>query len=140
MNKITKRAQTLTQRLDHMVPDPQMPTAVNQKAAAELAAISEKLFELLPDPSLSPLERLERLGRVVEQREPDMGQLLPAHEKVTALRERLDQMLPGDGASIEKIEKLVEILGDVAPKDLKGASPIRMLEALGDPRGQIEPE
>jgi hypothetical protein len=140
MNDIVKRANNLTQRLDHMVPDTKLSLAANQKAAAELAAISEKLYELLPDPSLSPIERLERLGRVIEKRDPDIEQLKPAHEKVSAIKERLNHLLPGDEAALDKVEKLIAILGEVSPKELRGASPIRMLESLGDPRGQIEPE
>ena len=140
MSRLVERARELTQRLDHMVPDPEISAAANQNAAAELAGISEKLYELLPDPSLSPLERLERLGRVIEKRDPDLEQLKPAHIKVAELKKRLDQLLPGGEGALAKVANLVSILNDVAPKDVAGASPIRMLEALGDPRGKIEPE
>ncbi|OWJ91959.1 hypothetical protein [Paracoccus yeei] len=140
MDEIVRRAANLTQRLDHMVPDPEMPLAFNRKAAADLAAISEKLYELLPDPSLSPLERIERLARVVEGRSPDLEQLQPAHKKLEKINERLTQLMPDDSNPMEKIDQLYQIIVSMAPVELRSGSTIQMLEAMGDPRGKIEPE
>ena len=64
-------ASELTQRLDHSVPDPNLTPAENQKASAHRASLSAKLFRLLPDESLSPFERLERLSRAADNRNPD---------------------------------------------------------------------
>ena len=140
MPDITVRAALLTQRLDHSIPDPEMPFAFNRKAAEELGAIADKLLQVLPDPSLSPLERIERLSRVIEQRTPNMDQLMPAHKKVAQIKDRLDALIPGDDPPLKKIDRMLEILDEIAPVDLAGASSFAKLESLGDPRGKVEPE
>src|SRR5439155_379035 len=111
------RATELTQRLDHMVPDNRVSAAVNQEATAELASISAKLNTLLPDHSLSPSERLERLARVIEGREPNLAHLQPATVKVALLKDRLDQLVPGRMSPEQKIDTLIQRLNQLVPAD-----------------------
>jgi hypothetical protein len=134
------RAAELTQRLDHSVPDPKISAAANQKATADLASVSSKLNALLPDASLSPFEKLERLARVVEDREPDLTHLQPAVAKVAQLKERLDQLVPGNMSSEQKIDSLIEKLNAMVPPDVQHNLAMHKLELLGDPRGRVEPE
>jgi hypothetical protein len=123
-----------------LVPDPKLSTAENHRVSAELAALSSKLYWLLPDPSLSPFERLERLGRVVEERTPDFEQLQSASVKLRYLRKRIDELVPGDLTPERKIDLLLEKLDTMVGVSEKAFAPIQKLELLGDPRGKISPE
>jgi hypothetical protein len=136
----TNKTRNLTQRLDHMVPDPNMTLAANQRASADLASISSKLYRLLPDESLSPLERLERLARVIEKRKPDRNQLQSASSKLTQLTARIDKLVPGDMTPEKKIEVLLEGLDGMVSKEQCELATIEKLELLGDPRGKVAPE
>lgn len=139
-NELKKNTLNLTQRLDHMVPDPDMTTSQNQKAASDLASLSAKLFWHVPDQSLSPFERLERLARAAEDSTPDLTQLQSAATKLEALKSRIDVLVPGNMSHEKKIEVLMEKL------DAKvGASQLSLhttdkLELLGDSRAKIAPE
>jgi hypothetical protein len=123
-----------------MVPDPKLSAAENQKASADLASISAKLHWLLPDQSLSPFERLERLGRAVEDRTPDPSQLQPAAAKVEALKVRIDELIPGDMTHEKKIDILVEQIDRMVSAEQRTWPTINKLELLGDPRGRVAPE
>lgn len=134
------KVEELTQRLDHMVPDTRLSAEENARFKNELERLSDLLFELLPDKSLSPMERLERLARAVEPREPRLDHLRPASKKVAELKDRLEELVPGDHAPEEKIARMVALLDELVSSDKKGASVIEKLEQLGDPRGKVEPE
>ena len=131
------RLNQVTQRLDHMVPDNVVTKDVNEKAAAELAALSERLALLLPDPSLSPLERLERLARVVQDRVPHSDQLQPALEKVSKLKTRLDELVPGRMSAEDKIITLAKMAYEKAGGDKMTC--VEALERMGDPRAGVDP-
>lgn len=103
-------------------------------ASEELEALSRQLQDLLPDPSLSPDERLERLARVVEGREPRLEYLESAAAKVERLKTRLDELLPGDTSSMDKISMLVARLDASILAEAEAATVQEKLEALGDPR------
>lgn len=135
-----ERLGKLTQRLDHMVPDPKLTFHENRAATAQLASLSAKLQDVLPDESLSPFERLERLARAVEDREPRHEHLEPAATKVAALKERLDELVPGSATPEQKVDALVAKLDDLVAEDQRDLPPGGKLETLGDPRGRIEPE
>ena len=129
---------SLSQRLDHMVPDPKASLAKNQESAAELAAISAKLYTLLPDPSLSPLERIERLRRVVDQVEPDMDQLQSAIKKVEVINSRLNMFVSDENMSaLQKIDVLVSKVDKCFEGKMCGFG--AKIEMLGDPRAGIAP-
>ena len=134
-NKTLNRFSQVTQRLDHMVPEARQSDAQNAEAAAELAALSEKLAVLLPDSSLSPDERLERLARVVQDRVPYYEHLLPAASKVAKLKSRINELVPGEMSSVDKISQLADMaIGQCGADDV---SCVDALEMLGDPRAGI---
>lgn len=139
-NDLKKNATKLTQRLDHMVPDPKLTASQNQKAASDLAALSAKLFWHVPDQSLSPLERLERLARAAEDSSPDMAQLQSAATKLEALKSRIDELVPGDMSHEKKIENLIQKLDEKVGTSQLALHTTDKLELLGDPRAKIAPE
>lgn len=140
MEKAQIRAKELTQRLDHSVPDPEISAAANQSAAADLAALSAKLHALLPDNSLSPIERLERLGRVVENRTPKAENLQSAIKKLDDLKARLDELVPGALSPSEKIDLLHRQLNEMVAPEMKDSLAMHKLEVLGDPRARVAPD
>ena len=142
MKKLNYRQniKVLTQRLDHMVPDEDFARSINQKAAADLAALSAKLFGHVPDHSLSPLERLERLGRAADNAAPDLAQLQPATKKLAALKARIDELIPGDATHEKKIEVLLAQLDTKVGQNQLAFHTTDKLELLGDPRARIAPE
>ncbi|WP_204366511.1 hypothetical protein [Nocardiopsis alkaliphila] len=104
-----------------------------EEVVEELIDLSVRLLTLLPDPSLSPDERLERLARVVPH-----SQLVTAHRrsvrhKLYQLRRRLDELVPDEKLDHrQKLEWLVHRLEELVPgEDLR---PIQRLEKLGDYR------
>lgn len=144
-----ERLAQLTERLDHMVPDPSASAAENDLAARELARISQALAALLPDSSLSPDERLERLARVVQDRIPQQENLQSALYKVHKLKRRLDELVPDDNLSpVEKINRLEQLARDCTTQGKQGGSVTtaqetdkfeKILERLGDPRAGFDP-
>jgi hypothetical protein len=130
----------LTQRLDHMMPDPKLSKAENLAATRELKALTDALFELLPDKSLSPMERIERLARSVEPREPRLEELKPAATKLAELKARLNEIIPGDGSPHDKLLSLELALDESVGLDKANLPTFKKLELLGDPRGKVEPE
>jgi len=137
---LKKNAANLTQRLDHMVPEIGMTASQNQKAASDLAALTAKLFWHVPDQSLSPFERLERLARAAEDRRPDMVQLQSAARKLEALKSRIDELVPGDMSHEKKIETLIQQLDKKVGASQLALHTTDKLELLGDPRAKIAPE
>jgi hypothetical protein len=137
---LKKKALRLTQRLDHSVPDPQESASVNQKASAELASLSAKLFWHIPDKSLSTFERLERLGRATNESAPDLAQLQPATKKLAKLKARIDQLVPGDASHEKKLDILLAQLDQKVGKSQASFLTTDKLELLGDPRARIAPE
>jgi hypothetical protein len=135
---LATRMAGLTQRLDHTVPDPKMSAAENAAAAAELRSLSAHLFELLPDKSLSPLERIERFSRAVD-REPDLDQLKSANEKLAELKGRIDALVPGEMSAHDKLLVLENALNEKAGIHRAAIPTVEKLEVFGDPRGKIEP-
>lgn len=137
-NSLKDKVNSLTQRLDHSVPDPKMSAIQNAEAAAELRSLSAALFEMLPDKALSPTERLERLARATD-REPDMEQLKSAHQKVTELKDRINKLVPGEGSAHDKLVKLELLLNQKVGEQRANKSVVERLEILGDPRAGIDP-
>lgn len=121
-----------TARLDVFSPDDykQEFDEPFDKIASELTDLSVRLIELLPDPSLSPDERLERLARVVPSSQLVTANRRTARSKLTTIRRRLDELVPGaDLDSREKLEQVVERLDELVPGT---SSPIEKLERPGD--------
>lgn len=98
-----------------------------------LADISLRLAELMPDPSLGPEERLERLARVVPDSVLVTSRRRNARTKLEELTQRLNELVPSKmGRPLEQIEYLVDKLNQLVPED---APTFRKLEAMGDFRG-----
>ncbi|WP_036833613.1 hypothetical protein, partial [Pontibacillus litoralis] len=64
-----------------------------EEICTELKSISDRLYELLPDTSLSPDERLERLARVVPTSLLISDNHKTARSKLNKLRYRLDELV-----------------------------------------------
>lgn len=98
-----------------------------------LTALSERLLELLPDPSLSPDERLERIARVVPSSTLKSAYHQTARTKLNRLRARLDELVPRDDLCYaEKLEWLVARVHELVPGDEPRL--FKKLEAFGDHR------
>jgi hypothetical protein len=105
-----------------------------EEVCRELVALCEKLIALLPDVTLSPDERIERLARVVPT-----STLLSAHHqtartKLRRLRERLRELVPVPSlTSLERVDYLVARVHELVPGDEPRL--FKKLERLGDHRG-----
>jgi hypothetical protein len=95
----------------------------------ELVRLSVKLLGNLPDPSLGPDERLERIARVVPTSQLQSAHRRSARNKLVALRRRLDELVPGDMTSEEKLDTLIARVHDLVPGDMPF---IAKLETMGD--------
>jgi hypothetical protein len=112
---------------------PGIPEESQEVVDSQLFKISEKLQKLLPDPSLSPLERVERLGRVVPTSIQRSAHHLTARTKLSNIRLRLAELVPiEDMSAEEKIDMLVEIIEELVP--IKTDRLFERLELIGDNR------
>lgn len=75
----------------------------------QLLLISNKLYELLPDPSINVEERLERMSRVIKGSQLNSTYHKSARHKLNYLKYRLDELIPGDYSLIDKIQHLEEL-------------------------------
>lgn len=95
----------------------------------ELVRLSVKLLTHLPDPSLGPDERLERVARVVPTSQLQSAHRRSARNKLVNLRRRLDELVPGDLTSEEKLDALIARVHQLVPDDMPF---ILKLETMGD--------
>lgn len=99
----------------------------------ELEHLSLKLQALLPDPSLSPLERVERLARVISESIQDSSQHLTARKKLNQIRLRLADLVPDPSLNSEgRIDFLVQKTHDLVPGPAQKL--FEKLEKIGDRR------
>lgn len=137
-HSILRRVEQVTQRLDHGTSDPRASLEVNKAAAQELKELSIRLIELLPNPALSPDERLERIARVVQDRIPRTDLLVSDLEKLDRLESRLKELVPDDGlSSSERLERLVSSAEKMGTKH---GDFVSLLKSLGDARTGQAPE
>ena len=98
-----------------------------------LERLSVRLRDLLPDPSLGPDERLERLARVVPESVLVSRHHQTARSKLDQLRRRLAELVPDEDLDEhERLEALVALVDELVPGDEPRL--YRKLEALGDHR------
>lgn len=96
----------------------------------KLEDISKKLFEILPDYSLGPEERIERLARVIPESILESKNMLTARTKLNNITTKLNALIPDSNLTeLEKIDKLVEIINTLEPGDEKI---IKKLEKIDD--------
>lgn len=98
-----------------------------------LIRLSFKLQRLLPDPSLGPMERIERLARLI----PNSYQLGQHHRtarsKLIEIEERLNSLVPDQGLTFEqKIDFLVGLADDLVPEQTDRLC--QKLQFIGDNR------
>jgi predicted nuclease with TOPRIM domain len=99
----------------------------------ELMEICRRLECLLPDPTLSPLERLERLARVAPHSVLQSEHHRTARSKLNSLRHRINDLVPSPQlSSLEKIEFLVSRTHQLVPEPMEKF--FMKLEKLGDRR------
>ncbi|WLD57973.1 hypothetical protein NFC81_14850 [Salinispirillum sp. LH 10-3-1] len=100
---------------------------------AELIATSVILRDLLPDPSLGPMERIERLARVIED-SVQIGQYhRTARIKLKEINDRLDDLVPHEYmTAIEKIKHLVSLADQLVPEETERLC--QKLQYIGDRR------
>lgn len=104
-----------------------------EKIASNLRLVSIKLRDLLPDPSIGPEERLERLSRVVPGSIQYSRFHLSARTKLRTLCDRLDELVPQfRGDPVNQIDHLVNVAISQTPQ-VSGPL-VQRLEALGDHR------
>ena len=98
-----------------------------------LQEIALKLQNLLPDPALSPLERVERLARVIPDSIQQSAQHLTARQKLTHIRIRLAELVPDPGLDDSgKIDALVARVHGLVPDQVSRL--FEKLEKIGDCR------
>lgn len=103
-----------------------------EEVCSELKSLSEKMLELLPDPSIGPEERLERIARVAPHTLMKSQNVKTARTKLYNLRQRLDELVPSQSlSSIEKLNLLLDRINELVPGDQRL---FEKLEELGDSR------
>jgi predicted nuclease with TOPRIM domain len=104
-----------------------------EEVCEHLVRLSTRLQELLPDPSLSPDERLERIARVIPTSVLISDHHKTARTKLNQLRRRLSELVPDETLDHhQKLEYLVEQVHALVPTDEPRL--FKKLEALGDGR------
>lgn len=103
-----------------------------EEVAEELTAISLTLIEMMPDPSIGPQERLERLARVIPSSIMKSSYRRNARAKLNDLKARLNELVPEhENNSFEQLKYLKNELSRLVPENI---SDIDKLEKLGDHR------
>ncbi|WP_391205456.1 hypothetical protein [Psychrobacillus sp. L4] len=103
-----------------------------EEVCTNLKLISSRLYELLPDVTLSPDERLERIARIVPSSLLCSDHHKTARTKLKKLRTRLDELVPDSTLSYsQKLEYLVDLVNNRIPDDLLL---FEKLESIGDKR------
>lgn len=116
-------------KIDHILPE----EIQFETICEELMAISRRLQDLLPDPTLSPEERIERLGRVAPHSVVKSENMKTARTKLNALRLRLSELVPASElTALEKIEFLVKEANRLVPEETSKF--FLKLEKIGDDR------
>ncbi|HUG23636.1 hypothetical protein [Piscinibacter sp.] len=104
-----------------------------ESVSEELERLSIKLRDLLPDPSIGPEERLERLSRVVRRSVMTSAHHLTARTKLRRIRARLDELVPGEISYEAKINALLDELDRQVPNG-EDLTIFQKLELIGDAR------
>ena len=122
-------AQTIVQTI---VQYPTRAQESQQEVIDALLTLSRKLQALLPDPSLSPLERIERLARVIPHSIQSSAEHLTARTKLTRMRIRLATLIPEPLTDDERIDRLLAKVHALVPEPT--ARLFEKLEKIGDRR------
>lgn len=110
----------------------QDPVEPFEETVRELMAVSVRLLTLMPDPSLGPDERIERISRVIPSSQLQSAHRRSARNKLVTIRRRLDDLVPHlAGKPSAQVEYMVERVHQLVDGDQKF---IEKLEAIGDLR------
>ena len=103
-----------------------------EEVAEELTNISLTLIEMMPDPSIGPQERLERLARVVPSSIMKSAYRRNARAKLNDLKNRLNELVPQyKNNSQAQLDFLKSELSRLVPEEIPD---IEKLEKIGDHR------
>jgi len=102
-----------------------------QHVCENLVSLSTRLRDLLPDPSIGPQERLERIARIVPNSLMISQNYRTARAKLKDLRHRLDELVPEPMSYEKKLDFLVTKINDRVPGEKRL---VEKLELLGDRR------
>jgi len=98
----------------------------------ELTNLSIILFDLLPDKSIGPEERIERLGRLIPSTILESEYHRTARLKLNIIQRKLDYLVPDTSLSYEnKIKYLVSLANKLVPENIPF---IEKLEKINDYR------
>lgn len=104
-----------------------------EKICDELQGLSTKLLDLLPDPALSPLERIERLSRVQYNTIKESSNHKTARVKLFEIDRKLSEIIPNNELNnYQKIDYLVSKLNKLVPINTNKI--FQKLEIIGDNR------
>ena len=105
-----------------------------ENICSELKAISLRLQELLPDQSIGPEERIERIARVVSASIQKSQYHLSARSKLQIIRNRLLELTPFiEGDSMKRLEFLIQKINSTVPDSSEiNLSFFEKLEKIGD--------
>jgi hypothetical protein len=117
-SELFQRIDRLSQRLDTKVTEPSLSLEENQRASAELASIARRLAAILPDVSASAEERVERLARYVPNAVPRAELMISDHAKLVRMRQRLEDLVPGELTPEQRVDRLARYLGDARAEKL----------------------
>lgn len=105
-----------------------------EESYEELLVLSRRMLELLPDPSIGPAERLERIARIVPESMRYSDYTKTARTKLNYLKQRLEELVPEEGeTSMDKLEILVDRINKKFP-ELSNERLFVKLEKMGDNR------
>ncbi|WP_232700248.1 hypothetical protein [Brevibacillus daliensis] len=103
-----------------------------EEVCTNLKSLSDRLFNLLPDKTLSPDERLERIARIIPTSILCGDYHKTGRTKLNKLRYRLDELVPDNNLDYnQKLEFLVDLVNETVPGDMLL---YQKLELIGDKR------
>ncbi len=122
----------MSEKLIHdMIYEPQYDESF-EDVKKHLIGLSQRLYELLPDITLSPDERLERIARIIPTSILISDNYKTGRVKLRRLRNRLDELVPNNEMDYyEKLEYLVNRVNELVPEDILF---FKKLEKIGDKR------
>jgi len=117
---LADKVNRLTQRLEFNIKDPSRTDIENARSGVQLAGLCEVLERIVPHPTFSAEERVERLARVVDGATPDPRLMEPEIVKLERLVARIDELMPVSGLSVhEKLDRLGQMFAAAFPDSVK---------------------
>jgi len=119
---LANKVNRLTQRLELQITDQSRSVAENARATVRYTQVCKALEGLVPYPTFSTEERVERLAHAVEGATPNMQIMEPDIIKLERVAARIDELVPDPKLSIEeKIARLGQQFATVFPEKVNKA-------------------